>query len=493
MPPQTVLPSVRNSGNSDTEMKPPRTKPKRIRSLQAMTLLCVMALFMTTVSCSGRESKEAAEETIPALPDTLRVATLYSPTSYFIYRDEPMGYDYSLLRQFASDKGMAVKLTVATSLPKMIELLDSEKVDLLAYEIPVTTEFKRKVTACGPEYFTHQVLVQPRKDGKPQITDETQLVGKEIYVEDNSKYKFRLQNLNEELGGGIVIHAIDRDTLITEDLIEMVSSGAIPLTVVDSDIARLNRTYYRDLDISLPLSFPQKSSWGVSPEKQWLADSVNAWFAQEKPKERQARLLKRYFELSKNDDTRFNINIDFAKGIISPYDTLFRKYAAEIGMDWRLLAAQGYHESHFDTTRVSWAGARGIMQIMPRTARAYHLSDTEITNPEANIRTATRIIKDLDKSLAKRVADNNERRKFVIAAYNSGIAHIYDAIALAKKYGKNPQLWDGNVEAALLMKANPEYYSDPVCKAGYFRGRETVAYVREVMEFYEKAAKQIPS
>lgn len=493
MPPQTVLPSVRNSGNSDTEMKPQRTKPKRIRSLQAMTLLCVMALFMTTVSCSGRESKEAAEETIPALPDTLRVATLYSPTSYFIYRDEPMGYDYSLLRQFASDKGMAVKLTVATSLPKMIELLDSGKVDLLAYEIPVTTEFKRKVTACGPEYFTHQVLVQPRKDGKPQITDETQLVGKEIYVEDNSKYKFRLQNLNEELGGGIVIHAIDRDTLITEDLIEMVSSGAIPLTVVDSDIARLNRTYYRDLDISLPLSFPQKSSWGVSPEKQWLADSVNAWFAQEKPKERQARLLKRYFELSKNDDTRFNINIDFAKGIISPYDTLFRKYAAEIGMDWRLLAAQGYHESHFDTTRVSWAGARGIMQIMPRTARAYHLSDTEITNPEANIRTATRIIKDLDKSLAKRVADNNERRKFVIAAYNSGIAHIYDAIALAKKYGKNPQLWDGNVEAALLMKANPEYYSDPVCKAGYFRGRETVAYVREVMEFYEKAAKQIPS
>ncbi len=133
------------------------------------------------------------------------------------------------------------------------------------------------------------------------------------------------------------------------------------------------------------------------------------------------------------------------------------------------------------------------MQIMPRTARAYNLSASEITNPEANIRTATRIIKDLDKSLAKRVPDNNERRKFVIAAYNSGIAHIYDAIALAKKYGKNPQLWDGNVEAALLMKANPEYYSDPVCKAGYFRGRETVAYVREVMEFYEKAAKQIPS
>ena len=133
---------------------PLRTMLPRINPLQATALLCVMTLIMTLVACSGRKAKETAEESPHPLPDTLRVATLYSPTSYFIYRDEPMGYDYSLLRQFASDKGMAVKLTVATSLPKMLELLDSGKVDLLAYEIPVTTEFKRKVTACGPEYFT---------------------------------------------------------------------------------------------------------------------------------------------------------------------------------------------------------------------------------------------------------------------------------------------------------------------------------------------------
>lgn len=469
---------------------PLRTMLPRINLLQATALLCVMTLIMTLVACSGREVKETTEESPHPLPDTLRVATLYSPTSYFIYRDEPMGYDYSLLRQFASDKGMAVKLTVATSLPKMLELLDSGKVDLLAYEIPVTTEFKRKVTACGPEYFTHQVLVQPKKDGKPQITDEIQLVGKEIYVEDNSKYKFRLQNLNEELGGGIVIHAIDRDTLITEDLIEMVSSGAIPLTVVDSDIARLNRTYYRDLDISLPLSFP-KIVMGSFPGKTMACRFGECMVRPGKTEGTPGSIAKTLFRAKQK--RLYALQHRLFKRHNLPYDHLFRKYATEIGMDWRLLASQGYHESHFDTTCVSWAGARGIMQIMPRTARAYNLSASEITNPEANIRTATRIIKDLDKSLAKRVPDNNERRKFVIAAYNSGIAHIYDAIALAKKYGKNPQLWDGNVEAALLMKANPEYYSDPVCKAGYFRGRETVAYVREVMEFYEKAAKQIPS
>ncbi len=160
-------------------------------------------------------------------------------------------------------------------------------------------------------------------------------------------------------------------------------------------------------------------------------------------------------------------------------------------MDWRLLAAQGFHESHFDPTRVSWAGARGVMQIMPRTARAYGLLMADITDPEANIRTSTKIIRDLDKTLSRRVSDNQERLKFVIAAYNSGIAHVLDAIDLAKKYGKNPDIWDGNVESALLMKANPEYYTDPVCRAGYFRGRETVSYVKKVMDFYDKARRQV--
>lgn len=298
------------------------------RLITTVTIATLMLLWLVAAAaCKGEKAGSGDEAQPHPLPDTLRVATLYSPTSYFIYRDEPMGYDYSLLKQFAADKGIEVDLTVATSLQNLIALLDSGKVDLLAYEIPVTAEYKRKVTACGPEFLTHQVLVQPKKSGKPVITDETELVGKEIYVEKNSKYQFRLQNLNEELGGGIKIHPIDRDTLITEDLIEMVSSGEIPLTVVDSDIARLNRTYYKTLDISLKLSFPQKSSWGVAHSDKWLADSINEWFAQEQPKERQAQLLKRYFELSKDNGDSFSL--DLSKGVISPYDALFKNMLAK--------------------------------------------------------------------------------------------------------------------------------------------------------------------
>lgn len=450
----------------------------------ALLLLAICSIY----SC-GRGNGAGgpdSDSTSHTLPDTLRVGTLYSPTSYFIYREEQMGYDYDMVTRFGADKGIAIDLHVAPSLTSLVEMLDSGIIDLAAYEIPITAEYKPHVVAAGDENITTQVLVQPKSDNP--ITDVTQLAGREVYVEAGSKYLYRLENLNDEIGGGIKIHQVKSDTLITEDLIEMVANGEIPLTIVDSDIARINRTYYNSLDIGLPVSFEQRAAWGVSPKKPWLADSITEWMGQAEPRKAQARILKRYFELSKESPA---LSIDFSKGRISPYDRFFRQYANEIGWDWRMLAAQGYTESRFDSTAVSWAGARGVMQIMPRTARAYGLSSSKITNPEANIRTAAAIMKALDKSLSKKVPDSEERRKFILAAYNSGIAHIYDAIALAKKYGKNPQIWDGNVADALLMKAKPEYYNDPVCKYGYFRGKETTAYVRKVMDFYKRSTAHI--
>ena len=124
------------------------------------------------------------------------------------------------------------------------------------------------------------------------------------------------------------------------------------------------------------------------------------------------------------------------------------------------------------------------MQLMPRTARAYGLSLDETTDPDKNIGAAVRSIRDLDRSLVKYVSDPVERLNFIIAAYNSGIGHIYDAIALARKYGKNPAVWHDNVEEAVLWKSNPEFYNDEVCRFGYFRGRQTVNYVRDVNRYY---------
>lgn len=453
---------------------------------KALIGLVSAAAVASLLSCSGPSA--SGSDDAHALPDTLRVATLYGPTSYFLYKDEPMGYDYTLVDSLARQKGIVLDLKVTHSLSQAVAMLDSGKVDLIAYDVPITQHYRQYVVPCGPENYTTQVLVQPKVQGSPVIEDITELVGRDVYVEKDSKYLRRLENLNDEIGGGINIYEVDEDSLITEDLVEMVSDGKIPLTVVDSDIARLNSTYYPDLDVALEVSFPQRSSWAVAPDKAWLGDSINAWFAGAEPQAINADLLKRYFEQTKYTP-RFNF--DFSKGYISQYDNLFKKYAPNVGWDWRLMAAQAFQESRFKPNARSWVGARGLMQIMPRTARGYRTPVARLNNPEVSVKVATALISDLDRSLQKYVPNDKERLKFVIAAYNVGIAHVYDAIALAGKYGLDPQVWDDNVSKAILMKMNPKYYNDPVVKYGYCRGSETVNYVKNITDFYEQALREI--
>jgi len=444
-------------------------------------------LLMSAISCtSGRSNGNDTRSNASThrFPDTLRVVTLYSPASYFIYKGQEMGYDYELVTALAVDKGLTLKVDIAPSLSRAIEMLDSGKVDLIAYEVPITAEYKEKVVACGPENITTQVLVQPKRGKEELITDVTELVGKDVYVEAESKYEARMNNLNQELGGGIRIHPVNRDTMITEDLIAMVSEGKITLTVVDSDIAHINKTYYNDLDINTQLSFEQRSSWAVAPDRKWLGDSIDAWLNTDSPRSEQARLLKRYFELSKNEPGRGFVS---TAGRVSPFDHLFKKYAEQYGWDWKLLASQAYVESRFDSTAVSWAGARGLMQIMPRTAKGYGQTAKSIMKNDIAVETSLKLLRDLDRQLSTRVPDPEERKKFVIASYNSGLAHVLDAIALANKYGLNPQKWDGNVAKAILWKSNPKYYRDPVVKFGYSRGRETYDYVNRVYDYYAKS------
>lgn len=166
------------------------------------------------------------------------------------------------------------------------------------------------------------------------------------------------------------------------------------------------------------------------------------------------------------------------KGLISTYDHLFREAAVATGWDWRLIAAQCYQESGFDPNARSWAGAQGLMQIMPGTAQMLGL--TNVYEPSENVAAAARYIKKLSASFAD-IRDRHERIKFVLAAYNGGSFHIRDAMALAKKHGRNPQRWD-DVAAYVRNLSQPQYYNDPVVKSGYMIGDETYNYVYSIME-----------
>lgn len=178
------------------------------------------------------------------------------------------------------------------------------------------------------------------------------------------------------------------------------------------------------------------------------------------------------------------------EGKISHYDDLFKKYSKDIGWDWRLLASLAYTESNFDTTAVSWAGAKGLMQLMPATARAMGVPPGKEQNPEESVKAAIKYITATDRSFSM-IPDKEERLNFILASYNAGLGHIYDAMALAEKYGKNKLVWKNNVENFILLKSNEEYFTDPVCKNGYFRGIETYNFVRDIMSRYESYKKKI--
>lgn len=174
---------------------------------------------------------------------------------------------------------------------------------------------------------------------------------------------------------------------------------------------------------------------------------------------------------------------------LSSYDRHFREAADSIGYDWTLLAAIAFTESRFDSTVVSAAGAKGVMQVMPGTLRGLGIPDSLHADNRTNIMAAAGVLKILERYF-RQVEDPAERIKFVLAAYNAGYGYIYDAMRLADKYGHNRHKWDASVDSFLIHMSHPKYYTDTLCRNGEFNGwRETLSFVKKVHRYWEKFSK----
>lgn len=231
------------------------------------------------------------------------------------------------------------------------------------------------------------------------------------------------------------------------------------------------------------------TQWAVRADNRSLADTLNRWFRPEMVA--QVRKDESYL-LSARSIVRhvYAPMLDRRGGVISRYDALFMQYAAVARVDWRLLAAQCYQESTFDPRAHSWAGACGLMQIMPSTAAHLGLSMGDIYEPHANIEAAARYLAELNGKFADVPA--GERVWFVLASYNGGFNHIRDAMALARKHGRQPHRWS-DVSLFVERLSTAAYYNDPVVANGYMRGYETVDYVARIRDRYAKYRGFAPS
>jgi membrane-bound lytic murein transglycosylase F len=240
------------------------------------------------------------------------------------------------------------------------------------------------------------------------------------------------------------------------------------------------------------VSFPQKIAWGVRKNNSdKLLDELNRWIESYRKTQDYVLLYAKYFRNSRSNTIVKSDYYSLSTGKISQWDEMMKIVSSDIGWDWRLLASLICQESRFDPDVESWAGAYGLMQVMPLTGKSFGIDIT--SSPYNNVRAGILYIRSLQSIFETRIPDGNERLKFILASYNAGPGHVLDAMKLAEKNGMDPQKWDGNVAVWLLKKSEPVYYTDTVVKNGYFRGTESVNFVSEILDRYEHYKNMIPA
>ncbi|MCG6186159.1 transporter substrate-binding domain-containing protein [Maribellus maritimus] len=459
-------------------------------------LVCFLCLF----SCNHTSREKKKKETVQSESNdlerisstgTLRAVVDYNSTNYFVYRGKPMGFKYELLKQLTSDLGVNLEIVVSNNLAETFNGLQNKRFDLIAKNLTVTKQRNSLVDFTVPLEQTRQVLVQRSRENQLDsvyVNSTLELAGKEIHVQKNTSYYRRMVNLSEEIGEDI--HIVQDTVYGVEQLIALVAEGEINYTVCDENIALLNKMYYPNLDVSLKVSFPQNIAWAVRKDSKEWKEYLDNWISKFKRSRKYHVLYHKYFESPRTAERLGSDFHSISGGNISKYDNYIKEFSEEYGWDWRLIASVVYHESRFNAQAESWAGAYGLMQIMPSTARSLGVENFE--RPKQNIKAGILLLDWLDEQLSESVRDSTERIKFILASYNVGLGHVKDAQRLARKYEKNSEIWDDNVDFYLRNKSAEKYYKDPVVRWGYCRGEEAYLYVSKVLNNYQHYLNVIP-
>lgn len=437
---------------------------------------------------------------------TLTVLAPYNSTSYFIYRGEPFGYEYELLQQFTKEQGIELKMVVVTDLKSIYSLLNSGEGDVAAGRLVPTPEDEGRVSFTRALYRTEPALVQqaepPAAAGKgtqkalqPGPADETpeidiqarlvnrpaELAGQKVTVPEKSPYRRTLVELADQISGDIYVVEMGGE-IQDEALAQKVARGEVQFTVMQNNLAELKEAEYKNLKVRPIIGRSHSVTWAVRKNAPALLSRLNEWIEQKQNGALFDRLYKKYFIDRRSYLERVQSQyLTSQTGRLCEYDDLLKRYGAELNWDWRMLASQAFQESRFKPEARSWAGAVGLLQLMPATAQQYGVRNA--LDPEENLQGAVKFLKWLEHYWHERIPDEGERLKFILASYNCGAGHVDDAQRLTEKYGGNPLSWE-DVSYWLLQKSSHQYSTDPVVRFGFCRGLEPVNYVTYILERY---------
>ncbi|MFO8141084.1 MAG: membrane-bound lytic murein transglycosylase MltF [Marinobacter sp.] len=405
----------------------------------------------------------------------LHVITRVSPSIYYEGRNAATGYDYELARRFSDELGVELKVRVAEDNSEVLSVLAKNYAHIGLAGLTRHPDFEGKFRAVPIGIQAQSVVVYHRDYPRPSSLAD--LNGETLHLLADSNHEHVISENSE----GAAIKRQVHPGLDAAGLLARVETGEIAYAAVSSNELDLNHVYFPMVKDGFTLDEPSELVW-LFPTAQdnTLANAASAFLSQAREDGSMAQLAERFYgHLDRLNYVGARTFMHHVENRLPRYQSLFQGYASEVELDWRLLAAIGYQESHWRPNAVSPTGVRGLMMLTRNTAS--HVGINNRLDPEESIEGGARYFRMVHGKIPERIPEP-DRTWFALASYNVGFGHLEDARRLTQSGGKDPDRWM-DVKKFLPLLAQKEWYTKT--RFGYARGHEPVTYVQNIRRYYD--------
>lgn len=432
------------------------------------------ALFLLTlIAVSGCSRPSTLQEI--RNEGVLHVITRVAPSIYYQDREAPTGYDYELARSFASELGVELRVRVAEDNSGILSILSKNYAHIGLAGMPHRPDLEGQFQSVPTGIRVQSVIVYHREASTPSSLAD--LEGETLHMLADSNHERLIDGKPESPVPTLQLHR----GLDAAGLLARVESGEFSYAAISSNELDLNHVFFPKVLEGLALNEPEELVWLFPAEQDdSLVQAASAFMDTVRQNGEMAQLAERFYgHLDRLNFVGAKTFMTHVENRLPRYKPLFEDHALEASMDWRLLAAIGYQESHWRPNAVSPTGVRGLMMLTRSTASYVGVSNR--LDAEESIEGGARYFRMVHKRIPDRIPEP-DRTWFALASYNVGYGHLEDARRLTQSAGKDPDRWM-DVKEFLPLLAQKEWYTKT--RFGYARGHEPVVYVQNIRRYYD--------
>jgi membrane-bound lytic murein transglycosylase F len=453
-----------------------------IRKQSVLVIKSIVTLFtlsLLVIACGLMLVRSAPQSQLEQVLQTgeLRVVSSNGPTTYYEGANGLTGFEYSLVKGFADSLGVRLVIEDESNLERMLSGVEGKKYHLAAAGLTALESRSKKLAFAEPFMQVTQQLVYSSRLRQPASIKE--LSGKEVLVVANSSHTERLRELQADFPQLQWREVPDAEMI---DLLDLVNRGEADYAVVDSSAYDLNRYSYPKAKLAFDVSDPQPLAWAFPADRDTtLFEAAQRYLSSIKANGALAKVTEEFFDRHIEEVTTgeaMALTYRLEQRLPQWVDDM-KAAAAEFDLDWQLLAAISYQESHWKADARSHTGVRGLMMLTKNTAKAMGIQDRE--DPQQSIYGGAKYLRLLLERLPQRI-QGDDRLYMALAAYNQGLGHLEDARVLTERMGGNPCHWE-DVRKYMPLLSKHQYYSR--AKHGYMRGWEPVKFVDNVLNYHK--------